>query len=176
MAVRQAVPEVEAKPPVVPEPDSGATTEAVKTEVSEIRIPPWNLGERISIAPQMWDADTPQVGEAVVGQDSEVEIMTFEEEEEITHDVPEPLRKSPKEKRKKKRKKSAPQESKGRIFIRVKTTSSAPSMEAVEEEGRLGSTAEILTTIVHSMEEGTVLAMEVVGVQRERIVEPTKYG
>jgi hypothetical protein len=85
MVVRQTASEPEAEPPVVLEPDLGGTTVVAETEVSEIQIPTWNLGEHIPIAPQMWDADTPQVGEGVAGPDSEVEIITFEEEEEITH-------------------------------------------------------------------------------------------
>jgi hypothetical protein len=106
MVVRQAAPEEEAEPLVVPEPDSGAITVVTKAEVSEIQISTWNLGERISIAPQMWDADMPQVGEGAARPNSEVEIMTFKEEEEIMHVLPEPLRKSLKEKWKRKRRKS----------------------------------------------------------------------
>jgi hypothetical protein len=172
-AVRQAAPEAEAeRPEPVPEPESAAINAAAEVEVPEVQIPTWNLGEQIPIAPQIWDADIPQVGEGAARPDSEVEIMTFEEEEKITHVVPEPPRKSPKEKRKKKRRISALQESEGRIVIRLKTTGSAPIAEAVEEEGRPGRTAEILMPTVHSAEEGAVLATEVASVQEERIVEP----
>jgi hypothetical protein len=60
-AVQQAEPETEAKPaaepepelPVVPKPESGATTAAAEAEVAEIRIPTWNLGEWIPIIPQI---------------------------------------------------------------------------------------------------------------------------
>jgi hypothetical protein len=55
---------------------------AVDLKVSEIRILTWNFGERIPIAPQVWDADTPQVGEGATGSDPEVDIMNFVEEEE----------------------------------------------------------------------------------------------
>jgi hypothetical protein len=33
----------------------------VTTAEVKIQIPTWNLGERIPIAPQIWDADTPQI-------------------------------------------------------------------------------------------------------------------
>jgi hypothetical protein len=62
-----------------------------------------------------------------------VDILTFEEEEVREPAVPEPRRKSPKEKRKKKRRKSVSRESDGQIVIRLKTTDSAQTAEAVEE-------------------------------------------
>jgi hypothetical protein len=145
---------------------------AVKTDISEIQIPTWNLGERIPIAPQLWDANTPQVGERAVALDSEVDIRTFEEEEEITPAVAEFPRKLSKEKRKKKRRKSASWESEGQFVIRLKTLGSTQTAKAVEEEGRPGSTTKILRTTVHSAEEDAVLATEVVSVQKETIVEP----
>jgi hypothetical protein len=30
--------------------------------LNDIQVPTWNLGKRILIAPQVWDADTPQIG------------------------------------------------------------------------------------------------------------------
>jgi hypothetical protein len=71
----------------------------VMTAEEEIQIPTWNLGEWIPIAPQIWDADTPQVVEGTADED--VNIVTLDEA------VPEPPKKSPKEKRRKKWKKSA---------------------------------------------------------------------
>jgi hypothetical protein len=71
----------------------------------------------------------------VAGLDSEVEILTFEEEEEKEPAIPKPVRKSSKDKRKNKRKKSAPPESEGRIVIRLKTTGSPPTVEAVRKDG-----------------------------------------
>jgi hypothetical protein len=107
MAEPQAAPEAKAEPAEPePVPESGATTATVEPEVSEIQIRTWNLGERIPIAPQLWDANTPQVGQGVAGSAAEVDIITFEEEEEVALAVPEPPRKSPKEKQKKKRRKS----------------------------------------------------------------------
>jgi hypothetical protein len=67
----------------------------------EIQIPTWNLGERIPIAPQIWDADTLQIVEGTA--DEEVDIVTLDEA------VLEPPKKSPKEKRRKKWKRSAHQ-------------------------------------------------------------------
>jgi hypothetical protein len=134
-------------------------------EVSEIRILTWNLGERIPIAPQAWDADTPQVCEGMAASDLEVNIMTFVEEDKAPEPIaPEPPRKSPKEKQKKK-KKSVTRESEGQSVIRLRTPCSAQPGEAVEEEGRLGSMAEILTApTVHSLEDGAVLAAEAASV------------
>jgi hypothetical protein len=71
------------------------------TAEAEIQIPTWNLGERIPIAPQIWDANMPQVG--VGAADEDVDIVTLDDSE-ITLVVPEHPNKSPKEKRKKKRK------------------------------------------------------------------------
>jgi hypothetical protein len=72
------------------------------------------------------------------GSDTEVEIIIFEEKE-IVPVAPEPPKNSLKEKRKKKRKKLAPPESEGHLVIWLKTTGSAPIVEAVEEEGRPGN-------------------------------------
>jgi hypothetical protein len=88
--------------------------------------------------------------------------MTFVEEEDVAlaPAVPEPPRKSVKEKRKEK-KKSATLEFEGRFVIQLKTSGSEPTAAVVEEEGRLVSTNEILTaTTVHSAEDGAVLAMQ----------------
>jgi hypothetical protein len=82
-------------------------------------------------------------------------------------------RKSPKEKRKKK-KKSATRESEGQFVIRLKTPGSAQPVAAVEEEGRPGSMAEILTATVHSAENGEVLAAEASSVQIEVFVKPVQ--
>jgi hypothetical protein len=125
----------------MPEPESGATTEVAEAEATDIQIPNWNLGERIPIVPQIWDADTPQVGVGAAGSDAEVDIITLDDKE-IAPAAPELPKKSPKEKRKKKRKRSTTQESEGRLVIRLKTTGSASTAEAVEEEGRLSSTVE----------------------------------
>jgi hypothetical protein len=56
----------------------------------EIQIPTWNLGERIPISPQIWDADTLQIVEGTADED--VDIVTLDEV------VPKPPKKSPKEK------------------------------------------------------------------------------
>jgi hypothetical protein len=85
--------------PMAPEPVVGKTT-----ATTDIQIPTWNLGERISIAPQIWDADTLQVG--VGAADEDVDTITLNDSE-ITPVVPEPPKKSQKEKWKKKRKKAA---------------------------------------------------------------------
>jgi hypothetical protein len=89
----------ESKPPAA----QGPTT-ATTTAFTDIAIPTWNLGERIPIAPQVWDADTPQVDVGTAEDD--VDIINLDESE-ITPAGPEDVRKSPKEKRKKKRRRSA---------------------------------------------------------------------
>jgi hypothetical protein len=120
------------------------------------------------IAPQVWDTDTPQVGEGTTALDPEVDIMTFKEEEIASEPVvPQPPRKSPKEKRKK-RKRPATRESKGRFVIRLKTPGSTQSAEAIEEERRPGSTAEILSApTVHSAKDGAILAAEAASIQEK---------
>jgi hypothetical protein len=85
--------------PMAHEPVAGTTTAEV-----ELQIPTWDLGERIPIEPQIWDADTPQVG--VGAADEDVDIVTLDDSE-ITPAVPEAPKKLPKEKRKKKQKKVA---------------------------------------------------------------------
>jgi hypothetical protein len=107
----------ESEPPTAREPIA-----ASQAAVTDIQIPTWNLGERIPIAPQIWDADTPQVDVGMIVED--VDIVTIDPSK-ITPAEPEDVRKSPKEKRKKKRRRSAQQETDGRLVIRLKTTGSA---------------------------------------------------
>jgi hypothetical protein len=87
--------------------------------------------------------------------------MTFVEGEIVPKPVvPQSLRKLPKEKRKKK-KKSVMRESEGRFVIQLKTPNLVQLAEAVEEEARLRSTAEVLTALIaHSAEDGADLAAE----------------
>jgi hypothetical protein len=69
---------------------------ATTTAFTDIQIPTWNLGEQIPIAPQVWDADTPQVD---VGRaEADVDLINLDQLED-TPAVPEDVRNSPKEKR-----------------------------------------------------------------------------
>jgi hypothetical protein len=111
----EALPEPEL--PKAQEPAAGTTT-----AFTDIQIPTWNLGERIPIAPQVWDANTPQVG--VGAAEDEVHIINLDDSE-TTPAAAEPLKQSPKKKRKKKRKRSAQQETDGQLVIRFKKESSA---------------------------------------------------
>jgi hypothetical protein len=124
----------------------------------EIQILTWNLGERILIEPHIWDADTPQIVEGTA--DEEVDIVTLEDV------VPEPPKKTPKEKGRKKRKKSAHQDPDGRRASWLQRAGPADTAETAEDEGRLNNTVEILDPAsVHSEEDGAVLATEVASVQ-----------
>jgi hypothetical protein len=96
-AEEEALPEEERLTPQEPAVDMTAA-------FMDIQIPTWNLGERILIAPQVWDADTPQVG--VGAAEHDVDIVTLDDSE-IKPVVPEPPKKSPKHKTKKKQKRSA---------------------------------------------------------------------
>jgi hypothetical protein len=107
----------ESEPPMARE-----LTAASQAAFTDIQIPTWNLGERIPIAPQVWDADTPQVDVGTTKED--VDIVTIDPSE-ITPAEPKDVRKSPKEKRKRKRRRSAQQETDGQLVIRFKTTGSA---------------------------------------------------
>jgi hypothetical protein len=125
------------------------TVAGTTTAEGELQIPTWDLGERIPIQLQIWDADTPQVG--VGAADEDVDIVTLDDSE-TTPAVPEPPKKSPKEKRKKKRKKLAQRESDGRLVIRLRNAGS------VEDEGRPGGTTEIVyPETVNSAADGAVL-------------------
>jgi hypothetical protein len=117
-AEEEALPE----PVELHEPVAGTTTAE-----GELQIPTWDLGERIPIQPQIWDADTPQV--RVGAADEDVDINTLDDSETMSA-VPEPPKKSLKEKRKKKRKKSAQQESDSRLVIRLKKAGPAQPAEA----------------------------------------------
>jgi hypothetical protein len=77
---------------------------------TDIRIPTWNLGERISIAPQVWDADTLQVDVGMAEED--VDLINLDQSED-TPAVPEDVRNSPKEKQQRKRRRSAQPETNG---------------------------------------------------------------
>jgi septal ring-binding cell division protein DamX len=129
----------------------------------ELQILMWDLGERIPIEPQIWDADTPQVG--VGAADDDVDIVTLDDLE-TTPAVPEPPKKSPKEKRRKKRKKAAQQESDGRLVIRLKKAGSAKPADAAEDEGRPGGTAEnFYPETINSAADDIVLATDLASVQ-----------
>jgi hypothetical protein len=114
----------EPKVPMAQHPIVGTTTAE-----AEIQILTCNLGERIPIAPQIWDVDT----DIVILDDSEITLA-----------VPEPPKKSPKEKWKKKWKKAAQHESDGRLVIRLKKAGSVQAADATEDEGRQGGTAAVL--------------------------------
>jgi hypothetical protein len=70
--------------PTAQDPASGTMTAFI-----DIQIPTWNLGERIPIAPQVWDADTPQVG--VGAAEDEVDIINLDDSE-TTPAAAEPLK------------------------------------------------------------------------------------
>jgi hypothetical protein len=66
MALDQTAPRAEVTAEAPPEalpasepPAAQGSTAATTTAFTDIQIPTWNLGERIPIAPQTWDADTP---------------------------------------------------------------------------------------------------------------------
>jgi hypothetical protein len=67
----ETLPETEERPAQEPEPEPAAP--------SNIQVPTWNLDERIPIAPQVLDADTPQIG--VGAADDDVEIVNLEDSE-----------------------------------------------------------------------------------------------
>jgi hypothetical protein len=93
-----------------------------------------------------------------------VDIITLDDSE-ITPVVPEPPKKSPKEKWKK-QKKVAQHESDGRLVIRLKKAGSAQAADATEDEGRPGGTVAVLESVtVHSAEDGAILATDVASVQ-----------
>jgi hypothetical protein len=53
-------------------PTAGEPTAATKAAFTDIQIPTWNLGERIPIAPEVGDADTPQVDVGKVEEDVDI--------------------------------------------------------------------------------------------------------
>jgi hypothetical protein len=105
----------------------------------EIQIPTWNLGERIPIAPQIWDADTPQIVEGTADED--MDIVTMDKA------VPEPPKNSPKEKRRKKRKGSAHHDPDGQRASRLQRAGPADTTETAEDEGRPDNPVEILEPV-----------------------------
>jgi hypothetical protein len=54
-AEEETLPAAEERPAKEPTAKPAAT-------LNDIQVPTWNLGEHIPIAPQAWDADTPQIG------------------------------------------------------------------------------------------------------------------
>jgi hypothetical protein len=88
LAEEEALPEP--KPPMAQEPTAETTA-----AFTDIKIPRWNLGERIPIAPKVWDADTLQV--KVGAAEADVDIINLDDSK-ITPAAPETFRKSPKEK------------------------------------------------------------------------------
>jgi hypothetical protein len=130
-----------------------------------IQVPTWNLDERIPIAPQVWDADTQQIGVGAAGND--VEVVNLEDSEP-TPIAPEPPRISPKEKRIGRRKMPAHRKKKGRSIIRLTETSSAQTVKATKDERRPNRTADNFgSQPVHNAQEEAVLATEVASVQRQ---------
>jgi hypothetical protein len=130
--------------------------------LEDIQVPTWNLGERIPIATQVWDADTPQIGVGAAEDDVEIVIL---EDSGIAPVAPEPPRISPKEKRKKRRKRAVQRKEDGQLVIWLNEASSAQTAEAAEDERRLNQTADNFgIQNVHSVEEGAVLATDVASV------------
>jgi hypothetical protein len=97
----ETLPEAGERPAQEQEADPAATPH-------NIQVPTWNLDARIPIAPQVWDADTPQIG--VGAADDDVEVVNLED----SPVVPEPPRIFPKEKRTGRRKMPARRKKKGR--------------------------------------------------------------
>jgi hypothetical protein len=85
----ETLPEAEERPAEEQEADPAAA-------LNNVQVPTWNLDTRIPIAPQVWDADTPQIG--VGAADDGVEIANLEDLEPMPV-APEPPRISPTEKR-----------------------------------------------------------------------------
>jgi hypothetical protein len=80
--------------------------------------------------------------------------------------MPEPPKKSLKDKQKKKQKKSAQPRSDGHLVIRLKTVGPTQPAEAAEDEKRQGGTTEVLEPRpVNSVEDSADLAIEVASVQ-----------
>jgi hypothetical protein len=104
-----------------------------------IHVPTCNLDARIPIAPQVLDADTPQI--SVGAADDGVEIVNLEDSEQ-TPVAPEPPRITPTDKRPRRRKMPAHRKKKGRLIIRLRETSSTETAEAAEDEGRPTQTAD----------------------------------
>jgi hypothetical protein len=95
-----------------------------------------------------------------------VEIVTLKDSG-ITPVAPEPPRMSPKEKRKKRWKRAAQRDEDRRLVIRLREVGSAQIADTAEDEGRSNQTADNFgIQIVHSAEEGTVLATDVASVQK----------
>jgi hypothetical protein len=150
----------ESEPPTAQEPAT-----AITAVFTNIQIPTWNLGERIPIVPQVWDADTPQIDVGTAGEDVEV---IDQGSSEITPTVPADVGMSPKAKRKRKRRGSATKATDGRLVIRLKQSGPAQTAEATEDNERPGSTAVNQAETVQSVEDGAVLATEVADVQETR--------
>jgi hypothetical protein len=151
MASAQTAPRVEetveasADEETLPEsepPTAQGPTAAITAVFTDIQIPTCNLGERIPIAPQAWDVDTPQVD--VGTAEDNVDIINLDASE-ITPAIPEDVRKSPKEKHKKKRRRSAQRQADGRLVIQLKTAGSARPADGTEDNERPGGMAEMST-------------------------------
>jgi hypothetical protein len=88
----EAPAEEETLPESEPATAQGPATETTAA-FTDIQIPTWNLGERLPIAPQVWDADTPQVDAGTAEED--VNLINLDQLED-TPAVPEDVRNSPK--------------------------------------------------------------------------------
>jgi hypothetical protein len=82
MAEEEARPDAEERPAHEREVDPAVAPQ-------NIQVPTWNLEERIPIAPQEWDADTPQIG--IGAADDGVEIIDLEESEQTPVALKPPL-------------------------------------------------------------------------------------
>jgi pyruvate/2-oxoglutarate dehydrogenase complex dihydrolipoamide acyltransferase (E2) component len=84
-AEEETLPEAEGRPAMAEEETLPATEERPAQEQNadpaaapqSFQVPTWNLDERIPIAPQEWDADTPQIG--VRAAEDGVEIIELED-------------------------------------------------------------------------------------------------
>jgi hypothetical protein len=104
LAEEETLPEAEERPvtmeeETLPEAEERPTPEQEADPVAapnNAQVPTWNLDTRIPIAPQVWDADTPQIG--VGAADDGVEIVNLEDSEPMLA-APEPPRVSLQEQR-----------------------------------------------------------------------------
>jgi hypothetical protein len=137
-AEEETLPEAEERPVTVEEDTLSEAEERPAQEQeagpaaapNNVQVRTWNLDTGIPIAPQVWDADTPQIGVGAV--DDGVEIVNLEDSEPM----PAPPRISLTKQRPRRQKMPAHRKKKCRLIIRFTEASSAQTAEAAEDEGR----------------------------------------
>jgi hypothetical protein len=120
------------EPAVALSAPSPALSVRIEGVLEKLPIPIWQMSGRISVIPQTWDADTPQVVTQTAADDPNMEVTVFVEEEPKGVPTAElatiELEQQAEERRAPPSKRPASQDGPGSLIVRIKTRVSTPTV------------------------------------------------